>query len=118
MTTATRLTACAPLHEVRDADKLATLVAAMRRDGWQGRPLLAMPNGDGVQLLTGSHRYAAAVAAGLETVPVVCIPDEALDVDGWEQVERAMSDQGHLYDCLVALGLTDAAALLAADLDD
>jgi len=112
------LAACAPLHEVRDAGKLEALAAAMACDGWQGRPLLAMPNGDGWQLLTGSHRYAAARQAGLTDVPVLCISDDALDVDGWEQVEAAMADQGHLYDCLTDLGLSDAAALLSQDMEE
>ncbi|MEW1737974.1 hypothetical protein AB0346_18655 [Nocardia beijingensis] len=69
-----------PLHEVRDAAKLADLTAGMRRSGWQGPPLVV----DGEQALTGSHRYWAAVASDTD-IPRVAIAElcEALGVD-WE----------------------------------
>lgn len=57
-------------HEVRDQAKLAELICSMERHGWQGAPLVA----DGDQLLTGSHRYPAALAAGI-TPEVVDIRD-------------------------------------------
>ena len=64
----------APLHEVRDGEKLARLVANMERIGWQGRPLLVVDNGGGDYVaLTGSHRHAAALEAGLGMVPVVVV---------------------------------------------
>lgn len=59
-----------PFHEVRDQDKLANLVASMEVHGWQGAPLVA----DGEQLVTGTHRYAAAQALEI-TAPVVDIRD-------------------------------------------
>ena len=51
-----------PPHEVKNYRKYETLVNRMKRYGWQGAPLLA----DGVQLLTGSHRYQAAKTAGID----------------------------------------------------
>lgn len=46
-----------PYHEVRDAEKLAALVASMAVDGWVGAPVVT----DGeYNALTGSHRIAAA----------------------------------------------------------
>lgn len=56
-----------PPHEVRDAEKLTILTESMRRDGWMGEPLLVTEAGSA---WTGSHRIAAAIAAGLEMVPV------------------------------------------------
>jgi hypothetical protein len=45
----------------------------MREHGWLGRPLLVAPVKRGHQALTGSHRLAAAKAAGLGTVPAVVL---------------------------------------------
>lgn len=66
-----------PLHEVRDAAKLKALTASLEANGWQGRPLLVVDDGCGNYFaLTGSHRYAAAEAVGLETVPCVVLSPE------------------------------------------
>lgn len=76
-----------PLHPVRDRAKLAHLTAAMREGGWQGRPLLgelSVVDRSTVRLWTGSHRYAAAKAAGLDDVPVVLIDTDALAAAGFE----------------------------------
>jgi hypothetical protein len=48
-------------HPVYDQTKLAELTASMECHGWQGAPLIA----DGDQLITGAHRYPAALAAGI-----------------------------------------------------
>lgn len=62
-----------PLHCVRDPEKLRSLVESMKVRGWAGRPILALDAGDSPQALTGSHRIAAAVEAGLEEIPVYLI---------------------------------------------
>ncbi len=62
-----------PLHEPRDAAKLAALTESMVEHGWTGRPILAIDNGNGYIALTGSHRIAAARAAGLDEIPVYAI---------------------------------------------
>ncbi len=49
-------------HEIEDQSKVAELVVSMRRNGWLGGPLVA----DGDQLITGAHRYPAALEAGIE----------------------------------------------------
>jgi len=64
-----------PPHEVRDKEKLVDLVSKMEKDGWQGRPILAVDLGQGPEALTGSHRIAAARIAGIE-VPVIMIDSE------------------------------------------
>lgn len=76
-----------PPHAVQDSAKLSALVATMTASGWQGRAILAYQHGDDVMALTGSHRIAAARAAGLDEVPVLLIADQTV-VDSWgdEQV--------------------------------
>ena len=74
-----------PPHEARDMTLLANLTAAMRDNGWSGRPLLAWraSSDSEVRGLTGSHRTAAARDAGLDDVPVLLIEcdDEDLAAD-------------------------------------
>lgn len=50
-----------PYHEVRDYDHLKTLMESMEANGWVGAPLVIW---DGEYLITGSHRYAAAMELG------------------------------------------------------
>lgn len=64
-----------PYHGVQDTDKLDDLTASMDADGWQGAPLVAWEGCGYYNLLNGSHRYAAAVKAGIE-IPVVLISDD------------------------------------------
>lgn len=64
-----------PIHDPRDPKLLHEIFRSMRREGWLGRPLLAV-RGDGFyQALTGSHRLAAALQAQLEKIPVI-VPSE------------------------------------------
>lgn len=58
-----------PPHGVAPSPKLGNLIESMVLNGWTGRPLLLV-NGDA---WTGSHRLAAAVAAGLEAVPCFAV---------------------------------------------
>lgn len=115
----TRIT---PPHEVRDTAKLAALTASMAADGWQGRPLLVLDLGDDTYVaLTGSHRNAAARAAGLETVPCVVVPvGERLTADvnvywgGYDvrlDGERLYENEG-VAEALRLLGEDVAAALM------
>ncbi len=71
-----------PLHELRRPHHFAELVSRMRRHGWQGRPLLVEVLADAKYRMrasghfmnwTGTHRLAAARAAGLTRVPVVFV---------------------------------------------
>lgn len=63
-----------PLHGVRNEYKFQYLTEAMRKHGWQGRPVLALRWGNLTQAITGSHRIAAAKKAGVN------IPVYVLDV--------------------------------------
>lgn len=62
-----------PLHEAHDTEKVAALAASMERDGWIGAPLVVW----GECLLTGSHRYAAAMSLGWQhtDIPTVAVED-------------------------------------------
>jgi len=64
-----------PPHEVRDKKKLTDLAKKMEKEGWQGRPILAIDLGRGQEALTGSHRIAAAKIAGID-VPVVMVDED------------------------------------------
>ena len=50
-----------PYHEVRDYEHMRKLMASMEANGWVGAPLVIW---DGEYLITGSHRYAAAMELG------------------------------------------------------
>lgn len=84
MLTAINPQSITPLHGVKDTDKLAALGESMT-EGWQGRPLLAIDLGNNdIQAITGSHRIAAAIDAGLDRIPVYIISteDHITDEDG------------------------------------
>jgi len=68
-----------PLHQPDNHDKLAALTDSITANGWTGAPLVTWDD----QLLTGSHRYAAAKAAGLQDpeLPVEDIEDIFADHD-------------------------------------
>lgn len=88
-----------PVHEIRDEERFNRLVDSMRKNGWQGRPILALETGDDeYQGWTGSHRLPAAQEAGLDEIPTVII--------SWDDFQKAADAQGrdvfdaldHLYD--------------------
>lgn len=65
--------AVTPPHEVKDQAKFRRLVESMSAHGWEGRPLLGIEEEGGwIQLLTGSHRFAAAQEAGID-IPISVI---------------------------------------------
>ena len=106
-----------PVHEVRDAGKCLVLSEAMAEGGWRGRPLLVADNGI-CQALTGSHRWAAARDAELPAVP--CLVISWAD---WQRVEEVAGmdptcgDDADRLRWLAEAGLTDAAELMAAEID-
>jgi len=50
-----------PYHEVRDYEHMRKLMASMEANGWVGAPLVIW---DDEFLITGAHRYAAAMELG------------------------------------------------------
>lgn len=89
-----------------DEEHLAALTASMRADGWQGAPLVVLP--DYGIAYSGSHRLAAAEEAELEIVPCVDLRDlfEAckLDLDALleEHDLGLISDRAAVADLLPA----------------
>ena len=62
-----------PFHEVRDQEKLEALTQSMKENGWVGRNIVGFYIGGEFRAITGSHRYSAAEAAGLEEIDVECV---------------------------------------------
>lgn len=64
-----------PPHEPDRPEQLEEIKNSMRSNGWAGRPLLACRREEHPQLVaqTGSHRLAAALAIGLDAVPVLVV---------------------------------------------
>lgn len=100
-----------PLHAVESSPKLDSLVDSMRRDGWVGRPLLLV-NGDA---WTGSHRIAAAVAAGLEDVPCVCVEIPYADLYDFGPVTDD-DDRLRLLESVFGLEDNEAAWLMSQEI--
>lgn len=72
--------ACIPPHKVARPEQVKTLAEEFSSNGWgTGYPALVgyylnwQRAGQPLQLLSGSHRWAAAVRAGLDVIPVSII---------------------------------------------
>lgn len=114
-----------PPHAVTHPDHLAALTAGMRESGWWGRHILAFcTDGEAPRPLTGSHRIAAARAAGLDTIPVLVLSgfdgDDADELALYEALDGALRGRGDLAaldTLLLDSGCPEAAALaeLAAE---
>ncbi|QCX75739.1 hypothetical protein C9F11_10295 [Streptomyces sp. YIM 121038] len=68
-------------QETWDDDHVASIADSMRRHGWQGPPLVVLP--EWAISYSGTHRLLAAAATGLESVPAVRLEDlfEACGLD-------------------------------------
>ncbi len=99
-----------PPHEVQDENLLTTLTNSMRTTGWNGAPIVWDPTTS--QALTGSHRIAAAHAAGIN-VPVIDVRTIATDAGhDWDQILEDTAD-GWLTDPFAAVA--HLATLIPAD---
>ena len=72
---------CMPPHSAKREEVVVSLANYFYNKGWgRGFPaLLGYPWEGKIQLLSGSHRWAAAKMAGLEKVPVLVYPYETID---------------------------------------
>jgi hypothetical protein len=117
----------------QDPAKVERIAESMRTNGWQGRRLLVEQSHDvRVYAWTGSHRIAAAKAAGLATVPCRIITldeaDKALaqlpDTVGYQSLRDALTSSrnggGRLDRDRLAglrrLGMDDAATALEEEI--
>lgn len=104
-----------PPHEVRDIKKLQKLTESMQKNGWQGRPILAYDVGRGAEALTGSHRIAAAKAAGIKEIPVMYVDADVanyLDKNGKSIEDASFLSEKQLQKWLSNFGDKNAANLL------
>lgn len=106
-----------PPHGVEEPKKLDRLIRSMEKKGWIGRPLVGLDEDQNViRLWTGSHRLAAALAAGLETVPVVLVTEEelaaAMESDWWDHRYGWPTDAERLSYDLEEFGFRPLADLL------
>ena len=67
--------ACFPPHGITHPEKAIQLHREFLQSGWDmSKPVLVgYPYGEGIQLISGSHRWAAAVEAGIR-IPVKIVP--------------------------------------------
>ena len=82
-----------PPHKVTYPEYVEALCDALLTVGWDGPDLVGYPLGDRIQLLSGSHRYAAAILAGMMSVPVRIVPYAkvvaAWGTDAWTAIMEA-----------------------------
>lgn len=73
---------CRPPHDPIDLELVDRISWSLILNGWVGRPLVGYGTRR-IQLITGSHRYAAAVDAEVTAIPVVVLPRWA-----WGEIQR------------------------------
>ncbi len=71
------------------SEEFADLVSSMKKNGYIGDPIMVL-NGD---IIDGWHRYTAALAAGLDSIPS---KEYNLDIDPLEYVISINSNRRHL----------------------
>jgi ParB-like chromosome segregation protein Spo0J len=85
-----------PPHRVTRPEHVDELAESMAGGGWQGCPLVGYPCLGGFQLLTGTHRRAAALRVGI-LVPLIVRGTKEVR-EAWGDVERwrklILPDQG------------------------
>jgi hypothetical protein len=84
--------ACRPPHRVGRPEQVDDLTEAFLFSGWDRRRpvLVGYQDGHGVQLLSGSHRWAAADRAGV-AVPVIVVAKRFVEecwghLGAWQQL--------------------------------
>lgn len=94
MKTYLQTTECMPPHAVGRPEHVDDLVESILLRGWDGPSLIGYPFNGTIQLLSGSHRYAASQRLQI-AMPVVIVP--------FEVVQEA---HGHLeaWSTLMAMG--------------
>lgn len=103
-----------PYHEAYDYEKVEWLVEDMNDGGWCDRPLVVLEIDGEYQALTGSHRYEAAMEAGLKEIP--CAVVEIGNLFEQYELSELMRDG---YNTMHIIEMFDekAAKLLREDLD-
>jgi ParB-like chromosome segregation protein Spo0J len=81
-----------PPHKVTKPEQVLALAEDMKQNGWQGAPLIGYPFYNRIQLLSGTHRHAAAQLAGIY-IPVLIRDYEDVcaaygNIELWQQLMR------------------------------
>ena len=91
---------CLPPHRITHPEKASQLCQDFLTSGWDMRQgaLVGYPLEDGIQLITGSHRWAAALGAGIK-VPVRVVPYSEVwaswgNLNKWFDLLRAGGEHG------------------------
>jgi ParB-like chromosome segregation protein Spo0J len=79
-----------PPHKVTRPEQVVELAESMRLVGWQGPPLIGYPVYGYYQLLSGTHRHAAARIIGVG-IPVILrsyeeVRDAYGDLERWREI--------------------------------
>lgn len=85
------LTLCDPPHSVSRPNQVIDLANDFQETGWYGPALVGYPIEGRIQLLTGSHRYAAASLCKKQTVPVYLVRLSEIEafwgnLDQWSRI--------------------------------
>ena len=90
---------CLPPHRITHEEKFEILSLEFLLNGWGNHhpALVGYQNGSKVQLLSGSHRWAAALRAGID-IPVVVFPRLEVEaawgfLEKWEKLMEAGNEQ-------------------------
>lgn len=85
-----------PPHEVTHPQKVIALANSMWQNGWRGPSLVAyrLPDNTGFQLLSGTHRQAAAIELN-RMIPVVILPWDVVEAAWGTDRWRAIMMAGH-----------------------
>ena len=67
------VTLCDPPHSVSRPNQVVDLANDFHETGWYGPALVGYPLNGRIQLLTGSHRYAAARLSEKDQLPVYLV---------------------------------------------
>lgn len=92
---------CIPPHRVSYPNKVIDLANKFVKKGW-GKyhlPLIGYYINKKLQLLSGTHRHAAAIMAGLDRIPVLIrgikeVKDAYGNLKKWEKLMDAKRDVG------------------------
>ena len=80
-----------PVNQVSDPQKFDYLAKEFSANGWNGRPIVVVKDGETYYAVTGSHRIFAAQDAGIDVEAVVLEYNEFLQelLDAYDDAERA-----------------------------
>ena len=107
-----------PRNVPQDPAKVEAIRASLEESGWIGRPVVAIvaPGRRKAQALTGSHRIAAAAAAGVEVHAVLIRDGAALAAirssAGWSLTDEAPTNCYLIAQSLRLRGYRMLAALI------